>query len=241
MARGQYLNPNQQGIVRRYYKQIDSLVLNRLSELVSDLAVGEDPKKTPQLWARAQETLLKTPADPMRIARIVSQRSVEQLAKLVGELNTASKVVSDNPPGSPGQPMGAGKPAASNTISTGAGFGAASTPDAAGPAPSDGATPESPAASGQASGSPTAPARGGNNRPDPKDPEVQKSALAAFRKRLKLSQLERDSKLSRAFTTGNKTTILSIQPPNTFGNEVWAELANSGKLKYDGNGLYKLP
>ena len=65
--------------------------------------------------------------------------------------------------------------------------------------------------------------------------------MIAFKKRLKYTQLEADSKLSRSYLTGGRTTIAAIQPPNTFKREVWEQLVKDGKLKYDGSGMYRLP
>jgi hypothetical protein len=39
---------------------------------------------------------------------------------------------------------------------------------------------------------------------------------------------------------GEKSGIASIQPPREFPRAVWDELVKQGKLKYDGQGLYKL-
>jgi len=65
-----------------------------------------------------------------------------------------------------------------------------------------------------------------------------RSALKAFRKRIKMMQLEDDSKLGRSPLTGQKSTISAIRPPSGFGKEIWEELATLGVLKYDGGGLY---
>jgi hypothetical protein len=67
-----------------------------------------------------------------------------------------------------------------------------------------------------------------------------KRALKAFKKRMKLTQLEEDSRLGRSPLTGAKSTIVSIQPPTGFGREVWEELADKGYLKRDGGGFYAL-
>ncbi len=70
--------------------------------------------------------------------------------------------------------------------------------------------------------------------------EDLKKAHRAFKKKLKLQQLEDDSKLGRAKTTGQRTTVLSIQPPSGFGREIWGVLAARGFLKPDGGGCYAL-
>jgi hypothetical protein len=74
----------------------------------------------------------------------------------------------------------------------------------------------------------------------PSSEDELKKALKAFKKRLKLTQLDDDSKLGRSPLTGGKTTVISIQPPSGFGREIWEELAEKGFLKPDGGGFYKL-
>jgi hypothetical protein len=70
--------------------------------------------------------------------------------------------------------------------------------------------------------------------------EELKKAFRAFRKRLKMMQLEDDSKLGHSPLTGQRSTVTAIRPPSGFGREIWEELANQGYLKYDGGGLYML-
>ena len=70
--------------------------------------------------------------------------------------------------------------------------------------------------------------------------EDMKKALKAFKKRLKLTRLDDESKLGRSPLTGNKDKVMSIQPPSGFGREIWEELADKGFLKRDGVGFYEL-
>ena len=74
----------------------------------------------------------------------------------------------------------------------------------------------------------------------PSTDEELRKALKAFKKRLKLTQLEEDSKLGHSPLTGAKSRIVSIQPPAGFGREIWEELADKGYLKRDGIGFYEL-
>jgi hypothetical protein len=67
-----------------------------------------------------------------------------------------------------------------------------------------------------------------------------KRALKAFKKRLKLTQLDEDSRLGHSPLTGARSRIVSIQPPAGFGREVWEELADKGFLKRDGIGFFEL-
>jgi hypothetical protein len=70
--------------------------------------------------------------------------------------------------------------------------------------------------------------------------EDLRKALKAFKKRLKLTQLDDDSKLGHSPLTGAKSKVVSIQPPAGFGREIWEELADKGYLKRDGVGFYEL-
>lgn len=72
-------------------------------------------------------------------------------------------------------------------------------------------------------------------------PQELKSALKAFRKRLKLTQLDDQSRLSvRPTTNGRASGIVAITPPDQFPKAVWEELARQGKLKRAGGGTYEL-
>ena len=71
--------------------------------------------------------------------------------------------------------------------------------------------------------------------------EELKAAFKAFKKRLKLTRLEDESKLSRrATTSGQGSSIVAIMPPNQFPQAVWDELVKQGKLKRAGQGTYEL-
>jgi len=76
--------------------------------------------------------------------------------------------------------------------------------------------------------------------PMPSTDEELKKAIKAFKKRLKLTQLDDDSKLGRSPLTGSKSKVVSIQPPAGFGREIWEELVEKGYLKRDSGGFYEL-
>lgn len=73
--------------------------------------------------------------------------------------------------------------------------------------------------------------------------ETLKRALHAFKKRLKLTKLDQESKLgvNRPMTSGKKSDVMGIIPPNDFPRAVWAELAQKKLLKDMGGGFYSLP
>lgn len=70
-----------------------------------------------------------------------------------------------------------------------------------------------------------------------------KYALKAFKKRLKLTRLDHESKLGYGpMTKGSQRNsgIVGIAPPNQFPAAVWEELVRLGKLRHIGQGLYEL-
>jgi len=76
---------------------------------------------------------------------------------------------------------------------------------------------------------------------EPVTKEQLKAAFKAFKKRLKLTRLEEESKLSRRATTSGKASdIVAVTPPNQFPQAVWDELVRQGKLKRSGPGQYEL-
>jgi hypothetical protein len=69
--------------------------------------------------------------------------------------------------------------------------------------------------------------------------ETLKAALKAFKKRLKLTQLDSDSRIGRGpMSSGSGSRIAGITPPNQYPREVWEELVKQGKLKHAGHGMY---
>jgi hypothetical protein len=71
-------------------------------------------------------------------------------------------------------------------------------------------------------------------------PEVLKSAMKAFKKRLKLTALDDDSRLGKGVFSSGHTGIYAIQPPSQFPREVWEELCRQGRLRSSGHGMYEL-
>jgi hypothetical protein len=72
-------------------------------------------------------------------------------------------------------------------------------------------------------------------------PEELKAAWKAFKKRLKLTQLDDQSRIGVGpMSSGRDSGIVAITPPDQYPQTVWDELARQGKLKRVGNGQYAL-
>jgi hypothetical protein len=82
---GKDFTPYQQKIIKRYYDNQDSIKLQRLAELVSDLYLAEG-KKRERVWKQIAAALevLKVPA--AQIQQLVQKNDPAAVAKLVKEL-----------------------------------------------------------------------------------------------------------------------------------------------------------
>ena len=73
------------------------------------------------------------------------------------------------------------------------------------------------------------------------DSQELKKALKAFKKRLKLTRLDEESKLGGGpMSKGGNSGIVAIQLPAEYPKGVWDELVKQGRLRYAGHGLYEL-
>lgn len=71
--------------------------------------------------------------------------------------------------------------------------------------------------------------------------ETLKRAMKAFRKRLKITRLDQVSTAGRnPLSSGAKSSILAVTPPEQYPALVWEALVAAGKLKSAGHGLYEL-
>lgn len=69
-----------------------------------------------------------------------------------------------------------------------------------------------------------------------------RNALKAFKKRLKLTRLDDESKVGHGpMTGGGRSGIVAITPPARYPPEVWDELVRQGRLRRSGHGLLELP
>lgn len=71
-------------------------------------------------------------------------------------------------------------------------------------------------------------------------PEVLKAAYKAFKKRLKIMQLDHESRIGRSPMSSSHGTIAGIMPPDQYPLAVWEALVAEGKLKHAGHGMYAM-
>lgn len=76
---------HQQGIIKRYYRNLDKIQAQRLSELVSDIYLAEG-KKLEKLWVSAGESMKKLEVPQTQIDNLLAKRDPALLASLVKQL-----------------------------------------------------------------------------------------------------------------------------------------------------------
>jgi hypothetical protein len=77
--------PYQQKVIKRYYDSADTVALQRLAELVTDLYL-EEGKKRDRSWKQAVTHMQKLGVPQSRIDHLLSKADVQLLANLVTEL-----------------------------------------------------------------------------------------------------------------------------------------------------------
>ena len=68
-------------VISRYYDNLDTIMLQKLSELVTELYLAETDSKKNQLWQRTHKAMLKLKVPPAIIDHIMKKRDVVILAK----------------------------------------------------------------------------------------------------------------------------------------------------------------
>ena len=75
---------------------------------------------------------------------------------------------------------------------------------------------------------------------EPFTKEELKRALKAFKKRLKVTRLDDESRLGYGpMSGGGGSSIVAITPPNQYPQALWEELVRQGRLKQAGHGTYE--
>jgi hypothetical protein len=90
MAKNDY-SQYQQGVISGYYNNLDTIMLGKLSELVTDLYLADTKAKKDRLWQRAHKAMIKLKVRPAMIEHIMQKEDVEILAKNLQDWLNAPK------------------------------------------------------------------------------------------------------------------------------------------------------
>jgi len=71
----------QKEVIGNYYRNLDTIMLGKLGELVTELYLSESAKKRERLWNRAKRAMENLGIPQRLIAHILEKRDIEILAK----------------------------------------------------------------------------------------------------------------------------------------------------------------
>ncbi len=79
MARQDY-TPHQQNIISQYYRNLDTIMLAKLQDLVTELYLADSETRRDRLWKRVQQAVAKLGVPGPLAEHILATRNVEVLA-----------------------------------------------------------------------------------------------------------------------------------------------------------------
>ena len=85
MAKRHY-SAYQKGVIKRYYENKDTLMRQKLGEMISDLYLADTHAKRERLWKRVEKALVGAGVEQKLVQAIVGERSLEGLAEVVAEI-----------------------------------------------------------------------------------------------------------------------------------------------------------
>ncbi len=71
----------QKTVISGYYENLDTIMLQKLSELVTELYLADTKAKQDRLWQRANKAMVKLKIPPALIDHIMEKQDVQILAK----------------------------------------------------------------------------------------------------------------------------------------------------------------
>jgi len=80
MAKNDY-SQYQKDVISSYYNNLDTIMLGKLGELVTELYLADTQAKQNRLWQRANKAMIKLKVPPAIIGHIMEKKDVEVLAK----------------------------------------------------------------------------------------------------------------------------------------------------------------
>ena len=90
MAKNDY-SQYQQGVISGYYNNLDTIMLGKIGELVTELYLADTKAKKDRLWQRAHKAMVKLKVRPAMIEHIMQKEDVEILAKNLQDWLNAPK------------------------------------------------------------------------------------------------------------------------------------------------------
>jgi hypothetical protein len=80
MAKREY-SDHQKKVINQYYNQLDTIMLQKLQELVSELYLADTDAKKKRLWDRVHKAMVNLKVPPQVVEHIMAKRDVQILAR----------------------------------------------------------------------------------------------------------------------------------------------------------------
>lgn len=78
--------PYQRGIIKRFYEHRDTLALQKLSEIVSNLYLEESETKRKRAWKSAEQQLVAAGVTESHAKKICDARDLDTLARTIADM-----------------------------------------------------------------------------------------------------------------------------------------------------------
>jgi len=75
------LSTYERGVISRYYKHLDEIMISKISGLVTELYLAKTAEKKRRLWNRVHKAMKRLKIKPAIINHIMKNQDVEILAK----------------------------------------------------------------------------------------------------------------------------------------------------------------
>ncbi|RKY21924.1 MAG: hypothetical protein DRQ55_02550 [Planctomycetota bacterium] len=80
-------SPYQKGIIKRFYENRDTLALQKLGEVVSNLYLATGEAKITRLWKSAHSQMIAAGVHEHEAGEVLKERDLGALAKLVARIS----------------------------------------------------------------------------------------------------------------------------------------------------------
>lgn len=80
MAKREY-SDHQKKVINQYYNQLDTIMLQKLQEMVSELYLADTDAKKKRLWDRVHKAMVNLKVPPQIVEHIMAKRDVQILAR----------------------------------------------------------------------------------------------------------------------------------------------------------------
>jgi hypothetical protein len=90
MAKNEY-SQYQKAVISGYYNNLDTIILQKLGELVTELYLADTRARQNRLWQKAHKAMIKLEIPPAIIDHIMEKKDVQVLAKNLQDWLTDKK------------------------------------------------------------------------------------------------------------------------------------------------------